>query len=420
MAKASFGVTIAGSVGSMFGGNAVAETVINKAKSGGKAKNVIYLFMSGGLTHLDTFDPKPAAGKQVMGSTNTIQGKGDILLGHCFKKLSKVSDKIAVIRSMNTTQGAHGPGRYFMRTGYTERASIKHPSVGAWVNKFKPRQNETMPAYVTVNAANSHPGAGFFDPVYQPLPVGNAMEGLKNVKQRKFIKDADFAKQLKLREQLDEDFDNKYHKGYKNVRAYGEVFDEAVKLMRSKDLEAFDLSKEDKPMHQLYGSHNFAKGCLLARRLVERNVNFVEVEFGGFDWHDDNFSEMEEKIPVLDQALSALLIDLEQRGLLDSTLVVLATEFGRSPNINGNAGRDHYPKAFSCMMAGGGVKGGYVHGVTDKAGANVVEGKVSATDFNATIAHAMGLEHDKVVHSPSQRPFKMGGKKGSPIMDIFT
>lgn len=419
-AKSFFGVTIGGSVAGMFAESAWAEDqILHAPKSGGKAKSVIYLYMSGGLTHLDTFDPKPKAGTSVMGSTNTIHCKADMQLGHCMKNIAKVSDKIALVRSMNTTQGAHAQGKYFMRTAYTERPSITHPSAGGWANKRMENRNENMPGFVTINTGNGHPGAGFFEPKYNPLPIGKAEEGLKNSKKKHWITDKAFQDQLDLRHQLDAEFDSKYNFGYKNVRAYNEMYDAAVKLMHSEDLAAFDLSKEDKAMHLLYGGHTFAKGCLLARRLVERNINFVEVEFGGFDWHNDNFLQMEEKIPVLDQAVSALISDLEQRGLLDTTLVVLATEFGRTPKINQNQGRDHYPKAFSCMMAGGGIKGGYVHGKTDEKGSQVVEGKVDAGDFNATIAHALGIKHDEVLYSPSKRPFKMSGKDGKPIYQMF-
>ncbi len=197
------------------------------------------------------------------------------------------------------------------------------------------------------------------------------------------------------------------------------MYDAAVRLMRSEDLEAFDLSKESITTHRLYGASSFAKGCLLARRLVERNVRFIEVELGGLDWHDDNFTKADATLPILDQAFSALLEDLQVKGLLNETLVVLATEFGRTPLLQAAGGRDHYPKAFSCVMAGGGVKGGYIHGQTDQTGANITEGKVNAADFNASIGHALGLDHQKTIFSPHKRPFKMASREGSPILDIF-
>lgn len=419
-AKALFGVSVGGSLAGMYAHGAdLNHKVVNAPAGFGQAKSVIYLFMSGGMTHLDTFDPKPEAGAETMGKTETINGAGGIRLGHYLQGLAKCSSELSLIRSMNSTQGAHGPGRYFMRTGYTERSSITHPSPGSWVNKMKQKENDTLPGFVTINCGNGHPGAGFFEPSYEPMPVGNASKGVDDVRRRKSVTEKEFQDQLDLRKKLDQGFDEKFQKGYKNVRAYNEMYESAVKMMKSEDLEAFDLSNESKEIHALYGNDNFAKGCLLARRLVEKNINFVEVELNGFDWHTDNFVSADKMLPVVDQAVSALISDLKQRGMLDTTLVVLASEFGRTPKINQNSGRDHFPKAFSAMLAGGGVKGGYIYGKTDEKGANVVEGKVNAGDLNATIGHAMGLQHDKIFYSPSKRPFKMSGKDGEPITSVF-
>lgn len=420
-AQTCFGVTLGGSMANLFNAPAFAADPAVIAAGGGKAKNLIYLFMSGGMTHIDTFDPKPDAGSSIMGETKAIGTNVDgIQLGHLLPKLARQADKFSIIRSMNSTQGAHGPGRYFMRTGYTQRASITHPSAGAWVNRLGTPANDTLPGYVTINCGNDHPGAGFMEPNLHPLPVGDPQQGLKNSKRSRAATETDFKKQIDLRQALDQDFDAKYHQGHKATRAYDEVYFSAVKLMKSEDLVAFDLSKESKETHLLYGAHNFSKGCLLARRLVERGVRSVEVELGGFDWHTDNFTEAENKLPILDQALSALLIDLHAKGLLDSTLVVVATEFGRSPKVDADAGRNHFPKAFSTLMAGGGIKGGYVFGETDSTASNVTANKVSAGDFNATIGHAMGLKYEETIYSPSKRPFKMASRKGSPIQSLFT
>lgn len=419
-AQTCFGVTLGGSMANMFNSAAFAADPTVIAAGGGKAKNLIYLFMSGGMTHIDTFDPKPNAGSSIMGETKAIGTNIDgIQFGHLLPKLAKQANKLAIIRSMNSTQGAHGPGRYFMRTGYTQRASITHPSAGAWINRLATPLNDTLPGFVTINCSNDHPGAGFMEPNLQPLPIGDPTEGLKNSHRSRRTTEADFRKQLSIRQSLDEDFDAKFHKGHKETRAYDEVYSSAVKLMKSEDLVAFDLSQESKETHVLYGANNFSKGCLLARRLVERGVRSVEVELGGFDWHTDNFTEAENKLPILDQALSALLIDLKAKGLLDSTLVVLATEFGRTPKVDADAGRNHFPKAFTTIMAGGGIKGGFVHGETDATGSNVTSNKTSAGDFNATIGHAMGVKYEEVIYSPSKRPFKMATRDGTIIQDLF-
>ncbi|MFP6866994.1 MAG: DUF1501 domain-containing protein [Roseibacillus sp.] len=420
-AKGCLGVTIAGSARDLFAPAAFAADPGTVAKGGGKAKSVIYLFMSGGMTHLDTFDPKPDAPVEFRGPTKAIKTNADgVRLGHYMSNLASQADKIALVRSMSSTQGAHGPGRYFMRTSYTQRASIVHPSAGAWVTRLKQRANENLPSFVTVGTGNGHPGAGFFEPQYAPLPVGDAESGLQNVRRLRNITEEQFNKQLALRKLLDKQFDARFHQGQKNVRAYNQVFEEAVKLMNSEDLQAFDISKESRKTHEAYGDHSFAKGVLLARRLVENGVRFIDVGFGGFDWHNDNFDQCEQKLPVLDQALSALLSDLESKGLLESTLVVVATEFGRTPKIvQERSGRNHFPKAFSYLLAGGGIKGGQVYGQTDETGSNVIKDKVGGPDFNATIGHAMGVPHDLALMSPSRRPFKMGAREGKPLTKLF-
>ncbi len=420
-ARGCLGVTIAGSAAELFAPSVHAADPATVAEGGGKAKSVIYLFMAGGMTHLDTFDPKPEAPGEFRGPTETIKTKADGLrLGHYMSRLAGQADKIALVRSMTSTQGAHGPGRYFMRTGYAQRASIVHPSNGAWITRLKQRTNRSLPSFVTVGAGNGHPAAGFFEPQYAPLPVGDATSGLQNVRRLRNVSEEQFNKQLALRQLLDKQFDGQFHKGQKNVRAYNQVFEEAVKLMQSEDLEAFDLKKETPKVHAAYGDHSFSKGVLLARRLVERGVRFIDVELGGFDWHNDNFDQCEQKLPILDQALSGLLQDLEAKGLLESTLVVVATEFGRTPKIvQERSGRNHFPKAFSYLLAGGGIKGGQAYGKTDETGSNVAEKPVTGPDFNATIGFAMGVPHDLTLMSPSRRPFKLGARSGKPLTKLF-
>jgi uncharacterized protein (DUF1501 family) len=195
------------------------------------------------------------------------------------------------------------------------------------------------------------------------------------------------------------------------------MYDHAITLMKSADLKAFDLTEEPDEMRNAYGREAFGQGCLLARRLVERGVRFVEVSLGGWDTHAGNFVRLPELCDPLDRALSTLLPDLEARGLLKETLVVVTTEFGRTPTINANVGRDHHPAAFSAVLAGGGVKQGHVHGQTDKEGREVEEGEVTVPDFNATIACALGLPLDETVFSPSMRPFTVADK-GKPVLEV--
>tara|TARA_B100000282_G_scaffold90209_1_gene63218 strand:- start:451 stop:1566 length:1116 start_codon:yes stop_codon:yes gene_type:complete len=371
--------------------------------------------MSGGMTHLDTFDPK--TGTETGGPTQTIKTNADgVQLAENLPLLANHADKIAVVRGMSSTKGAHQQGNYFMHTSYAQRATIVHPSMGAWMTRLDGRFNPTLPGAVVVGGGSRHPLSGFLSTSHQPLAVGNPNEGLKNVKRLWGMTEEKFEKGLNLSQKLDRAFTQKYN--LEKVNAYSDMYDDAVRLMKSKDLKAFDLKEESESTRESYGSDNFGQGVLLARRLVERQVRFVEVQLGGWDTHQNNFSRVPERCAILDQALSALLDDLSKRGLLEETLVVLATEFGRTPNINVNDGRDHYPKAFSCMLAGGGIRGGQVWGSTDEEGREVIENKVEIPDFNATIAYALGLPLDEIIYSPTRRPFTLSDK-GQPLTQLI-
>jgi uncharacterized protein (DUF1501 family) len=197
------------------------------------------------------------------------------------------------------------------------------------------------------------------------------------------------------------------------------MYDEALRLMSSRDLAAFDISQEPEALREAYGQTQLGQGALLARRLVEHGVRFVEVVDGGWDTHNDNFDELEDLVPNLDRALATLLADLDSRGLLEETLVVVTTEFGRTPTIvTDRMGRNHYPKAYSSLLAGGGVRGGRSWGRTDETGSNVIENPVTVPDFNATIAHALGLPLEQQIFSPSGRPFTVADK-GVPVTELF-
>jgi hypothetical protein len=380
-----------------------------------KAKNVIYLYMSGGMSHIDTFDPKP--GTETGGPTQAINTKVDHLkLSENLPLLGNHAEKIAVIRGMTSTKGAHEQGNYFMHTSYAQRATIKHPTMGSWMTKLDGRFNPTLPGAVVVNGGSRHPLAGFLPSSHQPLAIGDPEAGLRNSKMHPGLTNDTFEKRLDFSRKLDESFITKY--GSAKINSYADMYDDAIRLMKSGDLSAFDLSKESAQVRESYGEDRFGQGVLLARRLVERQVRFVEVQLGGWDTHQNNFSRVPEQGAILDQALSALLADLEQRGMLEETLVVLATEFGRTPNINVNDGRDHYPKAFSCMLAGGGIKGGQVWGETDQEGREVIDQKVEIPDLNATIAFTLGLPLDEIVYSPTRRPFTLSDK-GKPITQLI-
>lgn len=399
-------------------GPSIASAAAEGASKGTKAKHVIYLYMSGGMSHLDTFDPKPKK-KDVMGPTTTIPTSADgVEISGYLPKTAEVADKMCIINSLNSNQGAHEQGSYIMHTSYSQRGTIKHPALGSWVVKLGGRLHPELPGFVAVNSSPDLTGGGFFGAKYSAAPIGRPNQGLQDSRRAGQVSKEDFSRRLSLADRLNK----KFHDRYPNtdVKAYEELYREAIALMNSKDLKAFDLGEEDAATRKMYGSGNFAQGCLLARRLIEHDVRFVEVQLGGWDTHYDNFTAVEGRCQEFDQAYAALLTDLEKRGKLKDTLVVVATEFGRTPEIKADHGdgRDHHPSAFSCVLAGGGVKGGMKYGETDSSGGKVKEDKVSVQDFNATIAYALGLPHDLVIMSPTKRPFKIADK-GSPVTSIF-
>ncbi len=379
------------------------------------AKKVIYLYMAGGMSHLDTFDPK--ADRDARGPVDPISTNvPGIQISEYLPRISKQMDKMAVIRSLSSTQGAHEEGRYFMHSSYTKRGTIVHPGIGSWLMKMDGARNPNLPGVVHIGSANPGGGNGYFEQRFAPLVIGNPEAGLQNSKMRKGVSEKEFHDSVMLTNAFDAEFHNRYNQ--KKTRAYTDMYDDAIKLMKSRDLAAFELDDENKATREAYGTNPFGQGCLLARRLVEHDVRFVEVTLGGWDTHTNNFERVGENAEILDQALGTLVADLERRGMLEETMVVLATEFGRTPQINGNDGRDHSPAAFSCALAGGGIRGGQVYGETDTIGKKVADRKVEVPDFNATIGYALGMPLEKTVYSPSGRPFRIADK-GTPIMELF-
>jgi uncharacterized protein (DUF1501 family) len=385
-------------------------------RPGAKAKNIITLNMDGGMSQLDTFDLKPGAKTQgpIEGTKTSADG---VIVNKLLGKLARKMHRVCVVNSMTSTQGAHEQAQYFVHTSYLLRGTIKHPTIGAWMSLMMGARNPALPPHVSIGDVHKRVSAGFMESKHGPLPIGDPAGGLQNGERPSSVSEGLYAERLKRTQELDTAFAAKFDQ--RQVRAYADMYDQATRLMASKDLEAFDLRKEPPAVREAYGMDPFGQGVLLARRLIEHQVRCVEVMFGGWDSHYGNFETMNRKLPVLDAALSSLLGDLESRGLLEETLVVLVTEFGRTPDIRvEHEGRDHYPKAFTCLLAGGGIRGGRTYGKTDKEGKEVVEKPVQVPDFNATIAHALGLPLGFSVHSPSGRPFKVADK-GKAIEELF-
>jgi uncharacterized protein (DUF1501 family) len=379
-----------------------------KAQDGAKAKNLIYIYLAGGMTHLDTFDPKRG---DVMGNSESIDSPVDNMkFGSLLPGLASQAEKLAVINSMTSTNGAHEQGQYIMRTGYEKRATIVHPTVGPWVERLLGKRGETLPDSVVIGRSTSN--AGFMEPALSPLPIADPSGGVPNTD--RIVEGDRFSRRMEMASRLGQQFTEKFK--YAGPDSYVEYYQQANQLLNSNALSAFDISRESNQAD--YGMNRLGQGCLLARRLVENGVRVVEVISGGWDMHVGVDLATRSKLPELDTAVSALLKDLESRGLLETTLVAIGTEFGRTPDLNMNDGRDHYPAAYSCVLAGGGVKGGTVYGSTDGAGKKVKSDPMKPEDFLATIGYGMGLPLEETIYSPTQRPFTFANH-GDPATKIF-
>ena len=376
----------------------------------GKAKRVIWLMLSGGLSHIDSLDPKQGKSKGPAAAINT---SADYRVTDFFPKFASVADQVSVIRSMEAKIGVHKPAQYFMRTAYEPRGTILHPNLGAWGSHYLGRSSSTLPSSVCINR-RSDQGNGFFPSSFAPLAIGDPSQGINDVESIGGKSAAN--KRLTLLNGLDADFRRKFND--KGVNAYNGFYDDALSLMKSKELKAFDLSHEPEEQRSAYGDNSFGQGCLLARRLVDSGVRFVEVRQEGWDHHKALADEMGEVAPVFDQAFTTLITDLQQRGMLDSTLVVVATEFGRKPAFSGD-GRSHHPICFSTVLAGGGTKAGFVYGKSDDDGYYVDENPVSVGSFHASIAFAAGMDISKPAISPSGRPMTVGDGE-NPVMELFS
>ena len=413
MAKSAFGISLAPMLGQSVA--TAAEFVPNRPRS---AKSVILLMMSGGMSHLDTWDVKPGNDK-VMGETKIIDTSlSGIKLSENLPKSAKQMHHMVLMNGMSTNQGAHEQGQYVMQRSYDMRGTIVHPAMGSWVMRLAGKRNENIPGFVSVSGDPNIVNGGFMGAKFAGVPIGDPNAGLQDSLRPGSISEADFTRRLKLADSLNKQFHTVVNSPA--IRDHEGLYTDALRIMRCEDLKAFDLGKEPTEMKTAYGPSRFAQGCLLARRLVEHGVRFIQVTHGGWDTHYDNFTAVPARCKDLDDGLSALLADLNRRGLLQETLVVVATEFGRTPEIvsEHQDGRDHYPKAFSCVLAGGGLNGGQTYGKTDPNGAKVIENITTPQDLNATIAYALGLPIEQVIISPSGRPFTMADK-GKPVASLF-
>jgi hypothetical protein len=365
----------------------------------------ILLYMAGGPSHIDTFDPKP--GRPTGGEFKAIGTSVDgVQLCEHLPRLGARMKQLALIRSLTSTEGNHDRARHLMHTGYPPQGGVDHPAFGSLVSEM--RGAEGMPSYVAIGGPGED--SGFLSAIHSPFPVRNPSKPVRHLTPARNVDTERFERRLALWRTIDDRF--AAGRGGSFARSQRAIGEQAVALMRSSGARAFELGEEPAKVAAPYGETEFGRGCLMARRLIEAGVPFVEVTLGGWDTHEDNFRRVKELCATLDQGMSALLDDLGARGRLDSTLVVWMGDFGRTPRINERGGRDHFPACSSVVLAGGGVRGGQVIGATDKDGAEVRDRPVTVPDLYRTIARALDINPDKQRVAPSGRPIKTvnGGK----------
>lgn len=379
-----------------------------------KAKSVINIFLSGGLSQYDSFNME--VDQSVLGNSKIIDSNVDgMRVSHYFPALANKMDKLLVINSMKSNQGAHPAGIYKMLTSYDPRSSITHPELGAWVSRSLTEEQDSLPNFVSIGKGSAGT-AGFFPGQWAALPVTNTRTGIDFVNRNPVVDKNKFDQRLDILSALNKDFDGEY--GNKDTRAYVDTYQGSLRFMNSKDIDAFDLENENENITRLYDNQEFSRSCMLAGRLVERGVRYVKVELGGWDYHDDIYGKLPANAGKLDKGLASLLEHLMQKGLLDSTLVVVSTEFGRKPDVNPNQGRDHHPDGFTCLMAGAGVKAGQIYGTTSKDGKFAADDVLEVTDFNATIAWALGIDPAHEEESSIGQPFTLANK-GEARKELF-
>jgi uncharacterized protein (DUF1501 family) len=378
-----------------------------------KAKACVVLWMNGGMSHIDTFDPKPGA--KTGGSFKAIKTKAKgVLYSEHAPLLAEQAHKIAVVRGMTSKEGNHDRARYLLHTGYAPTPTAQHPSLGAWVSQGMGDKSADLPSFISISGPSV--GAGALGIEHGPLVLQKAGEPPQNVDLLPHVHDARFDRRRAALAALEARFAKET--GDPKVTGRGAVYDKAIRLMRSQHRSLFEVAGEAEAVKKAYGDSDFGRGCLIARRLVEAGVKFVEVTLDGWDTHKDNFERVKKQLGKVDPAVSALIRELDERKLLGSTLVVLMSEFGRTPKINDNDGRDHYPQAWTALLAGGGIRGGIAHGGTDAEGAKVVEKPVTVPDLFATLATQLGQDPAKTALSGSGRPISLTDS-GTPVAELI-
>jgi hypothetical protein len=381
-----------------------------------KAKSCILVWLDGGPTHYETFDPKPDAPHEVRGEFNAIDTKvAGVQFSEHMTRLAGLADKLAIIRSIRHEQGNHGAGNHYMMTGAPPRIPVGcgafvsyHPSMGAVASYVRGNQ-DGLPGYFSIPSMTRSGGPNFLGAQYAPFVVPDDPNSghfrVRDVALPQAIAQDRFSHRRELRTQVDRLPRIPDKAAADPVVTLDEYYRQGYDLVASPQAQkAFDIHSEAPEVRDRYGRNSFGQRVLLARRLVEAGVPFITLNEGGWDHHTNLFTTLKDRLPKFENSIATLIEDLSERGLLDSTLVVVLGEFGRTPKINKDAGRDHWSNAMSVMMAGAGTPGGVVVGATDRAGYSAVDRVLSPENFVSTVYTKLGINPDQILYTPLGRP----------------
>ena len=399
-----------------------------KAATGAKAKrdvSIILLWMGGGPSQLETFDPKPDSPQEIRGPMGAIPTnvKG-IHIGESLPKLAKQMHKYSILRSVTSPDGTHETATHYLLTGYPFNPAIEYPAYGSVLAREKGFQNGLPPYTLLGGLPFNHGYGGYMGAVYNPFMINgdpnNANFSVQDVAPPAGVDVVRLDRRRRLREALD-NWQRQKETASKATQTMDEFYTRAYELVTSPVAKrAFNLKEEPDKLRDEYGRHYFGQSCLLARRLVEAGVRCVTIQYGGWDTHENHFNAVKNHLhPNLDSGYATLLRDLHDRGLLDTTLVVWMGEFGRTPRVNGAAGRDHWPNAFCVCMGGGGIKTGQAVGTTNERAEVPKDRPIRVEDVAATIYHALGVDYEKEYMSPQERPLKIN-YDGTPIAELLS
>ncbi|MCU0706099.1 MAG: DUF1501 domain-containing protein [Fimbriiglobus sp.] len=422
----------AGAVGLGLGVSGWFNTLVRAADSPKRKRQCILLWMNGGPSTIDLWDLKPDHDNGGPFKPIKTNSPG-LMIGEHLPEVAKFGDRLAVLRGMSTKEGDHSRATYLMRTGSLPVGGIQFPSLGGLLSKELGDPKAELPNAVSIAPQrffnNDAFGPGFLGPNHAPLMVadnifqneGQTVDVEKSLKVQNLDRPADVSKEhadarLELLRHMQADF-TAGRPGSIST-AHSAAYDRATRLMTSDAGKVFDLSQEKDAVRDKYGRNLFGQGCLLARRLIEKGVAFVEVNLGNWDTHNENFTNVMRLCGTLDKAWAALMADLKDRGLLDSTLIVWMGEFGRTPKINAGKGRDHFPAAWATVLAGGGIQGGQAVGKTSKDGTTVEDRPTSTADLLATACAALGLDYTKQNLSNVGRPIPLAEKGAQVVKEV--